>query len=115
MSALGSRMRLAGTESDKRLMFWCPGCKMAHGIRIAGRNPIWQWDGNVEAPTFSPSILVTIPWSRSREPGDDPEQWKDEVCHSFVRSGRIEFLGDCTHELRGQTVPLPDFPEGYAT
>lgn len=44
------------------------------------------------------------------EPGDDPAQWRDEVCHSFVRAGKIEFLGDCTHALKGQTVPLPDWP-----
>ena len=29
------------------------------------------------------------------------------VCHSFVRNGRIEFLGDCTHGLAGKTVDLP--------
>ena len=29
------------------------------------------------------------------------------VCHSFVRAGQIEFLGDCTHEFAGQTVPMP--------
>ncbi|MGC4033677.1 MAG: hypothetical protein QM754_18485 [Tepidisphaeraceae bacterium] len=30
-------------------------------------------------------------------------------CHSFVRDGQIEFLGDCTHELAGKTVPLEPF------
>lgn len=30
------------------------------------------------------------------------------VCHSYVRGGTIEFLDDCTHELRGQTVSLPE-------
>lgn len=25
----------------------------------------------------------------------------------------IEFLGDCTHELSGQTVDLPDITDGY--
>jgi hypothetical protein len=29
-------------------------------------------------------------------------------CHSFVRAGMIEFLSDCTHELAGKTVPIPD-------
>ena len=34
-------------------------------------------------------------------------------CHSFVRSGRIEFLSDSTHALAGQTVDLPDdMPDG---
>lgn len=110
MGALSTKLRNAGTESDKRLMFWCPGCKMAHAVRIAGAGSVWGYDGNAEAPTFTPSVLVTIPWSRSVEPGDDPAQWRDEICHSFVRAGMIEFLGDCTHALKGQTVPLPDWP-----
>src|SRR5436309_254590 len=32
-----------------------------------------------------------------------------DVCHSFVRDGLIEFLGDCTHPLAGRTVPLEPF------
>lgn len=31
------------------------------------------------------------------------------VCHSFVVDGRIQFLGDCTHELVDKTVDIPDF------
>ncbi len=97
MGALSTKLRNAGTETDKRLMFWCPGCNQAHGVRIAGGRPCWGWDGNAEAPTFTPSVLVTMPW-------------RNMVCHSFVRAGMIEFLGDCTHALKGQTVPLPDWP-----
>jgi hypothetical protein len=37
----------------------------------------------------------------------------DRVCHSFVVDGRIQFLGDCTHHLAGQTVDLPPWP--YST
>lgn len=114
MGALSAKLRNIGTEADKRVAFWCPGCKMAHQVRIAGDSPVWGWDGNVDAPTFTPSVLVTIPWSRSVEPGDDPAEWRDQICHSFVRAGKIEFLGDCTHELKGQTVPLPDWPSSYS-
>ena len=32
------------------------------------------------------------------------------VCHYFLRAGVIEYLGDCTHALRGQKVMLPDWP-----
>lgn len=32
-------------------------------------------------------------------------------CHSYVRNGHVEFLSDCTHELAGQTVELPDLPD----
>lgn len=74
--------------------FYCPGCKKGHTI-----NNTWDFDGNYEAPTFSPSVLTY------------GSPWEERRCHSFVRSGHIEFLSDCTHELAGQTVALPPLPE----
>jgi len=35
----------------------------------------------------------------------------DMCCHSFITDGQIKFLGDCTHELAGQTVALKPFDE----
>jgi hypothetical protein len=52
MSALSPVLR---SLSGGGVAFWCPGCDEAHVISPA----IWTWDGNVEAPTFSPSVLVT--------------------------------------------------------
>jgi hypothetical protein len=75
----------------KIAQFYCAGCSELHQVHVAGVNtPVWGWDGNVEKPTFSPSILVTS---------------RDRKCHSFVRDGKIEFLSDCTHEFAG--IPLP--------
>lgn len=79
---------------------WCPGCERIHQIAVDQpfRNGArWTFDGNVEAPTFAPSIAVnpTAPASR---------------CHYFIRAGRIEFCGDSHHALAGQTVELPDIP-----
>jgi hypothetical protein len=120
MSALSLVLR---SVAGGGVSFWCPGCDKAHVISPA----IWTWDGNVEAPTFSPSVLVT---SGHYTPGhsgpdcwctynakhpDDPTVFKCERCHSFVRAGRIEFLGDCTHRLAGQTVPLPPWPDEPAS
>jgi hypothetical protein len=102
--------------------FWCPGCEEMHQVRTGGSAP-WQFDGNVDRPTFSPSVLVTSGhfvagnphpdtcWcTYNREHPDDPAPFKCARCHTFVRNGRIEFLGDCTHALAGQTVDLPDLP-----
>lgn len=108
-----------------RVVFWCPGCDEAHGIRVHGERPgpLWSWDGNVDYPTFSPSILVRgvdmtakgladyDAWcAAGHPPGVGAFETRPSVCHSFVRAGKIEFLGDCTHALAGKTVPLPDFP-----
>jgi hypothetical protein len=85
---------------------WCPGCDHACAIPVPAEDgtlppegAYWSWDGNREQPTFSPSIL-------QHESGSIPR------CHSYVQSGRWQFLSDCTHNLAGQTVdmvPLPDW------
>jgi hypothetical protein len=108
MAALSAKLRSVGFgAAGDGIAFWCPGCNEAHAIRTEGEGgqfnqAQWQWDGNVDAPTISPSILVRANFS--------PEDGGPDVCHSFVRAGQIEFLGDCTHALKGQTVPLPDWP-----
>jgi len=108
--------------SDDMVAFMCPGCETLHQINTdATHRPAWQYNGNPEAPTFKPSILVrTGHYSKFHKPGDgcwctyddkhpdDPSGFACGICHSFVTDGRIQFLGDCTHELAGQTVDLPD-------
>jgi len=102
-----------------RVIFQCPGCKTAHGVRVGdGTGPRWGYNGNADAPTFTPSILVK--WESGDPPvnADNWDEWrrnpwpqteKKNVCHSFVTDGKIQFLADCTHALAGQTVPLPDW------
>ncbi|WPY93145.1 DUF6527 family protein [Limimaricola variabilis] len=97
---LGSKLR--GLQGG-RVGFMCPGCGTMHVVTIDGdRPPHWDWNGDADAPTFQPSVLVTMP---------DPDRpgVNLSICHSFVRDGRIQFLGDSTHALAGQTVDLPDF------
>lgn len=105
------------------LGFWCPGCEEMHVV-----NSGWTFDGNFDAPTFSPSVLVTNGhFSPGRPPDagcwctynaehpDDPSKFECKRCHSFVRAGRIEFLADSTHELAGQTITLTARPERVLT
>lgn len=90
-------------EADGMLFFECPGCEMLHGVNVSRQTgPKWQWDGNAHTPTFSPSVLVTYKWGLEQS---------ERVCHSFVRGGCIEFLGDCTHKLAGQTVPMVELED----
>lgn len=70
-----------------------------------------MWDADVNAPTFSPSIRT---FTNVGEDGRRmPDGQERTLCHSFVRTGKIEFLSDCAHALAGQTVDLPDWPRGY--
>lgn len=98
MALIGKKLR---SLEGGGVAFMCPGCRQMHRVTVEGQGrPRWSYNGNPDAPTFTPSIRV-----RS---GDQPG---DAVCHSFVRDGRIQFLGDCTHALAGQTVDLPDLEE----
>lgn len=90
----------------RALVFICPGCVVdgdkpsgLHMLPVdgdVGSRPRWDFDGNLEAPTLSPSILTRM---------------QGFVCHSFLRAGMFEFLGDCTHSLAGQTAPIPELPQ----
>lgn len=82
--------------------FHCPGCGDFHRITVKSEVANgWDFNGDLNSPTFSPSILQRTEWTNRP---DRPSV----VCHSFVRNGRIEFLGDCTHKLAGQTVEMFD-------
>lgn len=101
---------------DNSLMFECPGCDSIHRISYGeGPGPRWAWNGSEELPTINPSILVQYDrWVPPAVPGlpMPVEQHKvSEVCHSFITDGKIQFLGDCTHSLAGQTVPLPEWDD----
>jgi hypothetical protein len=97
--------------------FWCPGCESAHVViveRSDGKRPCWGWNGSADAPTFTPSILVTT--GKRVDPSYEPEpDFPDPptCCHTFVTDGKIQFLGDCDHALPGQTVPIPPWPEDF--
>lgn len=99
MSAMGKFLRRTRDANRTGVAYFCPGCDEVHVISIGPNEPKWWFDGNIEAPTFSPSVRVSAKY---------PDGGR--VCHHFVRHGQIEFLGDCTHAFRGKTVPLPLWP-----
>lgn len=82
-------------ETPIQYGFECPGCNMAHSIKIIGDGPKWTFNMDFVKPTFHPSLKVQYGPEHNRK-----------ICHSFVKDGNIQFLGDCTHELKGKTVPL---------
>jgi hypothetical protein len=94
------------TDGDIRytaLMFVCPGCEKLGGsglhmlpVNSPQTSPSWGWNENLEKPTLTPSILT---------------KYDDRVCHSFLTDGVFEFLSDCSHELAGQKVEIPDLYE----
>lgn len=107
---------------------FCPGCKKYHVLDAR-----WAFNGDLEKPTFSPSgpgktcslLIRTGHYSQFHKQGDgcwctfkerygyDPG-FVCKQCHSHITDGRIAFLADCSHALRGQTVDLPDIATGVA-
>lgn len=85
-------------------MIRCPACtKFAEGKEYwdglhflhayeGGRG--WSFNGDLEKPTFSPSLLVYA----------SPVQPR---CHSFITDGRIAYQSDCDHASAGKTEELP--------
>ncbi len=85
---------------ENRALFHCPGCEHAHGYVIAqneagNEKHVWEWNEDLDKPTFKPSLLNT---------------WEDQVCHLYVKEGKIQYLKDCTHKLAGQTVDMRENP-----
>lgn len=92
----------------------CPACGEAHHLSTK-----WEFNGDLERPTFTPSLLVQ---SGHHVTGHSGPCWCDyqrehpgepsfscSSCHSHIKDGAIQYLSDCTHAMAGQTVPLPDF------
>jgi len=93
---------------------WCPGCERLHVIMTHSDpkfpGPVWSFDGNVEAPTFNPSVRITYNGSDAGQVRPSGSRAPAACCHYFLHGGKLQFCGDSTHELAGQTVPLPELP-----
>lgn len=91
-------------EIETNYVSWhCPGCGGGHGVpvngHVSGRG--WQWNGSLDVPTLTPSVLVNVGGSNPTVP----------ICHTFITDGKINFLGDCTHELAGTVVEIPEWDD----
>lgn len=86
-------------KEGQYLKFECPGCGHKHLVDLDRQNQ----NQNEESPTLSPSVLqyCTNPQTGNR----------DTICHFFLVEGKIQYLGDCMHSMKGQTVELPDLEE----
>jgi hypothetical protein len=88
---------------------FCPACQMAHVI-----DHRWEFNGDMERPTFSPSLLRTGTMPLTDAEADmvlrgEKFEPKPLICHSYIRDGKIQFLSDCSHEMKNMTVDLKQF------
>ena len=78
-------------DGSYSLYYMCPGCKYVHAFS----DKVHTWNGDVDKPTITPSLL-----------NSNPQQY--HTCHSYITDAKIQFLEDCWHDLKGQTVELPE-------
>jgi hypothetical protein len=110
MGQANSKLR----RGEGRYFHWCPGCREMHPLPDS-----WQFNGNIDNPTFSPSFkqegFKVVRDAEGRWTGD----WQRDaagncipiICHYHIQNGQLMYCGDCSHELSGKTIPLPDLPE----
>ena len=75
---------------------YCPGCDGMHVFAVDEPFPNgarWTFNGNLEKPTFSPSMNIGNDW-----------------CHYNLTDGELRYTTCRGHNLGGQTLPLPELP-----
>lgn len=84
-------------QGNGHFHFWCPACESAHWFRTGyAAGPNWQFDGNFDKPTVTPSINVGPYTPEAR-------------CHSFMTAGVLHYQVDCWHEYKGLSLPMVDW------
>lgn len=85
------------SETEYQYVFSCPACKCEHAF-----DNRWKFNNDYDNPTIYPSF---------RQRGflgfkDDKPFYG--ICHSRIENGFIIYCSDCTHDLAGKKVELPD-------
>ncbi len=92
--------RVQRSETEWQYHFVCPACNCEHAFDDG-----WSFNHDYDKPTISPSFL------QQGFLGFNNEKPMYGTCHSFIKNGMIQYLGDCTHEMKNKTVELPDITE----
>ena len=75
-------------------LYMCLGCGYEHAFVLRSEGGNHSFNMDLENPTVLPSLMQDFT--------------KGRRCHSFIRNGRIQYLSDCWHDLKGQTIELPE-------
>lgn len=76
-------------------IFFCPACQCVHPYTV----PRWSFNGDMERPTFNPSLRV----------GKREGSGMETACHLFLENGLIRYCGDCPHGMAGKSIECPDW------
>lgn len=98
--------------------FWCWGCCTTHrfithytGNKRADQ-PKWEFGGNYEKPSFSPSLMIQHRrgyWAENKQYITDGRLVTE--CHLIVDEGHIHYLTDCLHPFKNMVFGMADVPQ----
>ena len=93
---------------EQWVRYRCPGCGHDHAVPAAR----WNWNGDVDKPTLSPSVrhYYEMPADVAKKKGRSKNR-QVTTCHYHIEDGMIKFCNDCPHKLKNQTVELPEIEE----
>lgn len=72
----------------------CLGCGYTHVFALKSEGGHHEFNMDLNNPTVSPSLVADFTPGRK--------------CHTYIKNGTVEYLGDCWHHLKGTTIPLPE-------
>lgn len=78
-------------------LYFCKGCGYEHAFALKSEGGHHEFNMDLDNPTVSPSLVH-----------DFSLDHKDR-CHSFIKNGKIQYLNDCVHDLKGQTIELQEY------
>lgn len=90
-------------------LLWCPACGFGHVFEY----PRWSFNGNLDKPTFTPSLRIFV---RITKEVDDKLIDTGEirtVCHFNLVDGQLQYAGDNPHQFNSQIITMQDIPENY--
>lgn len=86
-------------------VFRCLGCGEIHQVAVQPHEnengESWTFNGDLEKPTFNPSIVNR--WESQPSTTKLPKR-----CHLYIVNGNILYLFDCTHDKAGEVVEIPE-------
>lgn len=86
-------------------VFLCEACNYKHVFytKTGNKKTEWDFNGNVDSPTFLPSLKNSHPGDQ-KNGGNIPPH----CCHLYLTNGVIKYEADCTHSMAGTSRPLKD-------
>lgn len=107
MGQVSSKLR----RTERGHAHWCPGCLQPHVIFNS-----WAFDGNLEQPTFNPSVKITGKKAIVDDKGEWTGEWVrdaagnaiDDCCHYFLHAGVLKFRyygANATSRITGTGPP----------